>query len=105
MADLEFSRQDIVGLTQKLASLYGILSPQELALLRAIFAAAAASANPPGQNQPSTLPAASSPGPPLAAGADYDQTVAYFQQQLLNAYTPGNSFDSVTAGGDTGRIG
>jgi hypothetical protein len=104
MANLEFSRRDIEGLTEKVASLYGTLSPQELALLLAIFAAAAGITNPPSQNQPSTLPTASSSGPPLAAGANYDATRAYFQQQLLNAYTPGNSFDSVTAGGDTGKI-
>jgi len=104
MADLEFSRRDIEGLTEKVDSLYGTLSPQELALLLAIFAAAAGISKPPRQNQPSTLPAASSSVPPLAAGANYDVTRAYFQQQLLNAYTPGNSFDSVTAGGDTGKI-
>jgi hypothetical protein len=104
MADLEFSRQDIEGLAQELAKVYGDLSQPQRALLLAIFAAAARSAKPPGQSQPATLPAASSPGPPLAAGADDDATMAYFQQQLLNAYTPGNSFDSITASGDTGRI-
>jgi hypothetical protein len=104
MADLEFSRRDIEGLTEKVASLYATLSPTELALLLAIFAAAAGTAKPPGQNQPSTLPMASSSGPPLATGANYDATRAYYQQQLLHAYTPGNSFDSVTGGGDTGKI-
>jgi hypothetical protein len=104
MADLEFSRKDIEDLTRQLATVYENLSPQQRALLLAIFAAAADSASPPGQNEPATLPAASSSGPPLAAGANYDATIAYFQQQLLNAYTPGNSFDSVTSSGDTGKI-
>jgi hypothetical protein len=99
MADLEFNRQDIESLTQKLAQLWPILSPTERALLLAIFGAAAGNANPPGANQPATLPAASNSAPPLAAGADYKATLANYQQQLLTAYTPGNSFDSMVDGG------
>jgi hypothetical protein len=104
MADLEFDRRDIEGLTQKLAKLWPDFSPQERALLLAIFASAAGNANPPGQNQPATLPAASDSAPPLAAGADYKATLANYQQQLLTAYTPGNSFDSISAGGNTGKV-
>jgi hypothetical protein len=99
MADLEFNRQVIEGLTQKLAQLWPILSPTERALLLAIFGAAAGKANPPSPNQPATLPAASNSAPALAAGADYKATLANYQQQLLTAYTPGNSFDSVIDGG------
>jgi hypothetical protein len=104
MADLEFSRQDIEGLTQKLATLSPTFSPQERALLLAIFASAADNANPPGQGQPATLSAASNSAQPLADGADYNATLKNFQQQLLTAYTPGNSFDSVTAGGNVGKV-
>ena len=104
MADLEFSRQDIENLTQKLAALWPNLNEQERALLQAIFASAAGNANPPGENQPSTLPMASSLGQALAAGASYEATLANYQQQLLTAYIAGNSFDSITAGGDTGKV-
>jgi hypothetical protein len=104
MADLEFSRQDIESLTQKLAALWPNLNPQERALLQAIFASAAGNANPPGENQPSTLPMASSLSQALAAGAGYEATLANYQQQLLTAYIAGNSFDSITAGGDTGKV-
>ena len=41
MADLEFNRGDIEGLTQKVAGLWPNLSAQERALLLAIFASAA----------------------------------------------------------------
>ena len=104
MADLEFNRQDIEGLTQKLATLWPTFSPQERALLLAIFASAADNANPPGRYQPATLPAASNSAEPLADGADDAAALANYQQQLLTAYTPGNSFDSISASGDTGRV-
>lgn len=104
MADLEFNRGDIEGLTQKVAGLWPNLSAQERALLLAIFASAADNASASGQNQPATLPAASNSARPLPAGADYTATIEYFQQQLLTAYTPGNSFDSISASGDTGKV-
>lgn len=104
MADLEFNRQDIENLAQKLATLWDVFSPQERALLLAIFASAADNANPPGQDQPATLPAASNSAPPLPPGADAQATLANYQQQLLTAYTPGNSFDSITEGGSTGKV-
>jgi hypothetical protein len=104
MADLEFNRQDIENLTQKLATLWGVFSAQERSLLLAIFASAAGKAKPPGPNQPATLPAASNSTEPLAGAADYKATLANYQQQLLNAYIAGNSFDSITASGDTGKI-
>lgn len=104
MADLEFNRQDIENLAQKLATLWDVFSPQERALLLAIFASAADNANPPGQDQPATLPAASNSAPPLPPGAGAEATLANYQQQLLTAYTPGNSFDSITEGGSTGKV-
>lgn len=104
MANLEFNRRDIENLAQKLATLWDKFSPQERDLLLAIFANAAGNVNPPGQKQPATLPAASDSAQALAAGADYEATLANYQQQLLTAYIAGNSFDSVTDGGDTGRI-
>ena len=51
-----------------------------------------------------TLPAASNSAQALAAGANYQATLANYQQQLLTAYIAGNSFDSTTDGGDTGKI-
>ena len=104
MADLEFNKKDIEGLAQKLAKHWGDFSEQERALLLAIFGAAAGQANPPDQNQPATLPLASDSAQPLPAGADYAQALANYQQQLLTAYTPGNSFDSITEGEHTPRI-
>jgi hypothetical protein len=81
-----------------------VFSAQERSLLLAIFASAAGKAKPPGPNQPATLPAASNSTEPLAGAADYKATLANYQQQLLNAYIAGNSFDSITASGDTGKI-
>lgn len=104
MANLEFNRQDIENLAQRLASLWDQFSPQERALLRAIFANAAGKVSPPGPGQPATLPAATDSAQALAAGANYAATLAHYQQQLLTAYIAGNSFDSVTASGDTGKI-
>jgi hypothetical protein len=96
MADLEFNRQEIEDLAQKLSTLESIFSEQERALLLAIFAAAADRAK---QTGPSvaTLPEASvGQTPGAGAGTDEQPTPADLQQQLLSAYTPGNSFDSVT---------
>lgn len=104
MADLEFSKQDIVNLTQKLANHWGDFSAQERALLLAIFANAAGKVKPPGPGQPATLPTATDSAQALAAGANYEATLANYQQQLLTAYIAGNSFDSATASGDTGKI-
>ena len=104
MANLEFNKQDIQNLAQKLATPWDKFSPQERALLRAIFANAAGKVNPPGPGQPATLPAASDSVQALATGAGYEATLANYQEQLLTAYIAGNSFDSVTASGDTGKI-
>jgi hypothetical protein len=104
MADLEFNRRDIESLAQKVASLLPQLSGTERDLLQAIFANAASNASPPSPNQPATLPAASDSAPPLPPGAGEDAALANYQQQLLTAYTPGNSFDSITEGAKTPRV-
>jgi hypothetical protein len=104
MADLEFNKQDIQNLAQKLATLWGEFSPQERKLLLAIFANAAGNVKPPSQTQPATLPAASNSAQALAPGANYEATLANYQQQLLTAYIAGNSFDSTTDGEETGKI-
>jgi hypothetical protein len=83
MAYLEFNREEIESLIEKLSMLE--FSEQERELLLAIFAAAADRAQQTGPTE-AKLPQAS-------AG---QETLADLQQQLLNAYTPGNSFDSVT---------
>lgn len=104
MADLEFNKQDVENLTQKLATLWDKFSQQERNLLLAIFANAAGKVKPPSPKQPATLPSASNSAQALAAGANYQATLANYQQQLLTAYIAGNSFDSTTDGGDTGKI-
>jgi hypothetical protein len=106
MADLEFNKQDIENLAQKLATLWNMFSSTERELLLAIFASAAANANPSGTNQPATLPVASNMAQEPPQGADYPAIQANYIQQLLTAYIPGNSFDSITDGGagDTGRV-
>jgi hypothetical protein len=104
VADLEFNQQDIENLARRLATLWDQFSSQERELLLAIFANAAGKANPPGPHQPATLPAASNSAPPLPDGADYAATLENYQQQLLTAYIPGNSFDSITDGGGFPKV-
>ena len=104
MADLEFNKKDIEGLAAKLANHWGDFSEQERELLLAIFASAAGHVKPPGPKQPATLPAAANSAAPPAGAADHEATLANFRQQLLTAYIAGNSFDSITDGGDTGKI-
>jgi hypothetical protein len=104
MVNLPFGKQDIEGLAQKLGTLQ--LTEQERALLMAIFGAAAEHASSSGPGQ-ATLPRAVSSGqmPEPVAG---QETIASLQQQLLSAYIPGNSFDSLTSDGgppESGRVG
>jgi hypothetical protein len=94
MANIEFDRQDIEGLAQKLSTLWPVFSDVERALLLAIFAVAADRAKPATPDRPATLPRAATPAS-APAPADYEATLAYLQQQLLRAYIPGNSFNSV----------
>ena len=104
MADLEFDKQDIEDLAQKLSTLGPVFNNEERQLLLAIFAAAADAANAATPDSPATLPMAESPVPAPATG-DYNATLENLKQQLLRAYSPGNSFASVTKDGPhRGRI-
>lgn len=105
MANLPFSKQDIESLAQKLSTLQ--LSQQERALLLAIFGTAAEHASSSGPGK-ATLPQAVSSGQAPQAGTGGQETTASLQQQLLKAYIPGNSFDSLTGDGgppEIGRVG
>jgi hypothetical protein len=94
MADLEFNRDDIVSLIEKVSSLQPHFSTQELQLLMSIFALAAEHTVPTDTPQVAMLPEATAPG--QQAGGTEPATVDELQQQLLQAYIPGSSFDSVT---------
>ena len=100
LADLEFNLQDISNLAQKLRGIQQSLSQQEHMLLLAIFAAAAARVT---VSDPLagtvTLPVPEIRGDTPGAGGP-QATLGDLQQQLLNAYIPGNYFDSVAGGND-----
>jgi hypothetical protein len=83
MADLEFSRDDIASLIEKISTLQPDLSDQELLLLMSIFALAAEH----------TVPAGALFQPP---GFIPPPTVEDLKQQLLQAYSPGGSLHSAT---------
>jgi hypothetical protein len=93
MADLEFSRDDIVNLIEKISTLQPDFSDQELQLLTSIFALAAEHVMPVGELPAAVLPQAAAPGQQAGVGP---ATVDELKQQLLQAYIPGSSFDSVT---------
>ncbi len=86
MADQRFSRREIAELARKIGELR--LSENERTLLLAIFAAAADSAvrTPGGEAR---LAEAEVQGEPESG------ELGDLQRQLLNAYIPGNSFDSL----------
>jgi hypothetical protein len=106
MAGVQFNLQDIEDLDQKLSTLQQFLSDKERALLLAIFAAAAGriKVSITGQGElEGELPT------PIVDQALYDrtdwqQTLADLQQQLLNAYIPGEDPDSGTQGGMKAKI-
>lgn len=98
MADLQFSRQDIEDLAQKLSMVKPPLSEQESKLLLAIFAAAADRAKPSGPDGGATLPEFEIRNQPPEAGADVPVTLTGLQEQLLNAYIPGNDFNFIVTG-------
>jgi len=104
MADLEFNLQDITNLAQKLRALQQSLSQQEHMLLLAIFAAAADRTE---VSDPMagtvTLPVPEIWGDTAGAGGS-QATLGDLQQQLLNAYLPGNYVESV-AGGNKKIVG
>ena len=96
MAGLYFSREEIRGLAGKVARIGDLLSPKERTLLLAIFAAAAASADPAaGDHGPSLrTPEVSREEGTSGSGGNEQAELGDLQTQLLNAYIPGNSFDS-----------
>jgi hypothetical protein len=96
VANLEFSPQDIENLAQKLGRLQPSLSQQEHMLLLAIFAAAADRAVVSDAAGTATLPVPEIWGQVPGAGGK-QATLGDLQEQLINAYVPGNYFDSVTA--------
>jgi hypothetical protein len=97
VADLEFNLTDVTSLATKLSGLQQDLTQQEHALLLAIFAAAAARATvTDASTSTSTLPQPQIVG--QATGTDPGYTsAADLQNQLLNAYIPGNYFDGVNS--------
>jgi len=100
MAGLYFSREEITGLAEKVARIGDLLSPKERTLLLAIFAAAAASAEPatrdhePSLRLPEVVPPGGEPGTGGQRSGDEETELGDLQTQLLHAYIPGNSFDS-----------
>lgn len=97
VADLEFNLTDVTNLAQKLSGLQQDLTQQEHQLLLAIFAAAAARATVTNAvTSTSTLPQPQVHGPASGAGPGY-ASAADLQEQLLNAYIPGNYFDGVNS--------
>ncbi len=95
MANLEFSRQEIVNLTRRVSNVDPPLSERETTLLLAIFAAAADRATPVGLGGGATLPGFEIRNPPAAARTEREMTLSDLQQQLLNAYIPGSNPDPV----------
>jgi hypothetical protein len=93
MADLQFSQQEIEDLAQKLSRIQPSLSERESTLLLAIFAAAADRAKRSDSGGGATLPGFEIRNPPPAAGTGQQVTLTGLQQQLLNAYIPGNDFN------------
>jgi hypothetical protein len=87
MAHLQFSTDEIAELARKIGELAGELSGKERTLLLAIFAAAAGSAKPAGAGE-ARLPEAE-------IRHEEEAELGDLQSQLLNAYIPGNSLDSL----------
>jgi hypothetical protein len=94
VADFEFNLENVTSLAGKLKAANLDLSSEEHQLLLAIFAAAAARAqvtDP--MARTSTLPLPEIIG--QTSGTGPDLTLGDLQQQLLNAYIPGNYFQAV----------
>jgi hypothetical protein len=96
MIEVAFDREDINELAEKIANRLHDLSPFEHALLLAIFAAAADRAEHAGDHR-ATLPASQFTHIPLERRKDDDVSADELHRQLLEAFTPGNDFDSVVA--------
>lgn len=83
MADPTFSRDDLVGLIEKISRLQPDLSDQELQLLTSMFALTAEHITPVPAPDPVTRPS----------------TVDELRQQLIEAYVPGSASQELTLGG------
>jgi hypothetical protein len=97
MADMEFSRDDIDSLIEKISTLQPDFNDQERSLLMSIFALAAEHALPTAVGT-AMLPEAVAPG--QATSGSGPATADELKQQLLRAYIPGSSFDSITESSD-----
>lgn len=86
MADLEFSRHDLVSLIEKVSKLQPDFSARELQLLVSIFELAAEHTAPAG-------------GPRESPGEVPPATAHELKQQLLEAYSPDSSFHSAIGSG------
>jgi hypothetical protein len=103
VGDFEFTLEQVTSLAQKLSKVQQDLQPEEYKLLLAIFAAAAARATVTNQAaHTSTLPEPHVVG--QASGPIPQQSLNDLQDQLINAYIPGNYFQAVdpTKGRTTG---
>jgi hypothetical protein len=98
MADLQFSRQEIADLAQKLTTIASDLSERETSLLVAIFAAAADRATPAGPGGGATLPRYEIRIWPGEAGYEEGVNLLDLKQELLNAFIPGNDFNFFVTG-------
>ena len=96
MPNLEFNQQNISDLADTVSTLLPNLTQLERVLLLAIFAAAAARAEPSGAGGTATLPLAEIKGGVAGSVGSQPATVDALKQQLLNAYIPGNDFNSLT---------
>jgi hypothetical protein len=94
MADLEFNPQDITDLADKISTLQ--FTEQQRLLLLAIFAAAANRTEVSGGGGTATLPMPELWGEIAGSGVGQDAALGGLREQLLNAYVPGNYFDSAT---------
>ncbi len=93
MDEVYFTREEIAGLAEQLSGLQS-LTPGQRKLLLAIFAAAADRTMPTAKPDLVMLPAPQLKNPKLQD----------LQQQLLNAYLPGNDFDDIISTAASGKI-
>jgi hypothetical protein len=102
MGNVDFDHKDIQDLARKVGTLEPFFTEKELSLLLAIFAAAVDRTNVP-ETGHGVLPGAridaQEPAPPGGA----QPTLTDLQQQLLNAYYPGNVHGVGGQGGGAGK--
>ena len=89
MDNLQFTRNEIMRLADKLDSVAHEFTETEREVLLAIFATAAAQAGNGPDKTIGTLPAAEVGGSPAKGAAPIGENPAGLRDQLLNAYLPG----------------